>query len=272
MPIPCQGGALRNETWTSPSRACTLIEGGGEAVTDVGAESEVGVEEWGREGRREPVFDLPGVLVAIVGLLLVVQAGREFLSVNVDDMVLGVFAFIPDRYLLDAGQPAYPGGWGAMVWTFFTYAALHGSWMHLLFNAVMLAAVGRAVVMRIGTGRFLALVAASAACGAAMHLFIEWGSPAPMIGASGVVFGVLGAALRFVFAGPWRPLPSAVAALANPRVRGFILALVVMNLILVVVGSGPFGGDGGTVAWGAHLGGFLPGYFGFALFDPPLRR
>ncbi len=229
------------------------------------------VEERAGDGRGEPMFDLPKPLVAIVVVLVAIHLLRGFLTPGEDDMVLALFAFIPDRYVLEAGVPAYPGGWGGLVWSFLTYAGLHGSWMHLVLNAVMLAAVGRAVVQRLGTLRFLALVIVSAAAGAATHLVVDWGSGAPMIGASGVVFGVMGAVLRFVFASPWLPLPSAFGALALPRVRGFIVALVVMNVILVVLGSAPFGGDGGAVAWAAHLGGFLAGFLGFRLFDRPWR-
>lgn len=230
------------------------------------------VEERANAGRGEPMFDLPKPLVAIVAVLVVVHLLRGFLSPADDDMVLALFAFIPDRYILEAGVPAYPGGWGGLVWSFLTYAGLHGSWMHLVLNAVMLAAVGRTVVQRLGTPRFLALVVVSAVAGAAVHLVADWGSGAPMIGASGVVFGVMGALLRFVFAPPWQPLPSAIGALALPRVRGFVFALVLMNVLLVVFGSAPFGGgDGGTVAWADHLGGFLAGFFGFRLFDRARR-
>jgi membrane associated rhomboid family serine protease len=136
----------------------------------------------------------------------------------------------------------------------------------------MFAAVGRLVVRRLGTPRFVALAAATAIGGAAAHLVFDWGSGAPMIGASGVVFGLMGATLRFAFTPWWGPPPSVIGALRVPRVRGFIAALVLMNLILVVFGAAPFGGDeGGSVAWAAHLGGFLVGFFGFRLFDRPWR-
>ena len=220
-----------------------------------------------REPDGEPMFDLPPVVTGTVMVLVAIHLLRGFLSSNGDTMVMALFAFIPDRLILEAGEPAYPGGWGAVVWTFVSHAGLHGGWMHLMLNAVMLAAVGRPVAGRLGGGRFLALMVAAAVGGAAVHLAADWGSGVPMIGASGVVFGVMGAALRFVFVAPWRPLPSAVAVLALPRVRSFVAALVLMNVILVVVGSEPFGGDGGGVAWAAHVGGFLVGFFGFGLFD-----
>jgi membrane associated rhomboid family serine protease len=226
-----------------------------------------------RRAAREPIFDLPGVLVWLVGLLLAVHVLRGFLALETDDEVLLLFAFIPARYLPMIDWPIYPGGWGAVVWTFLTHAVLHGGWAHLLFNSAMLAAVGRPVVLRLGALRFLVLVLASAVAGAVAHLVFEWGSQAPMIGASGVVFGVIGAALRFIFVPAWQPLPSVRSALRLARVQRFIFALVVMNLLLVVVGTAPFGGgDGeGTVAWAAHLGGFLVGFFAYEIFERPWR-
>lgn len=229
------------------------------------------MEDTEKARRGEPMFDLPAVLVGLVALLAGIQLLRDFLPIPTDNWILELFAFVPDRLILENGVPAYDGGWGAVVWTFLTYAFLHGGWSHLLLNAVMLAAVGRLVIARFGTARFLALLAVSAVAGAAVHLAAAWGSDAPMIGASGVVFGVLGAALRFAFVPPWMPIPSAIAAFRLSRVRGFVLALVVMNLILVVFGAAPFGGGEGDVAWAAHLGGFLAGYLGFRLFDPPRR-
>ena len=225
------------------------------------------VDDHRRRSAKEPIFDLPGVLSGLVGLFLAVHLLRGLQSLDTDDEILLLFAFIPARYIPMVGWPIYPGGWGAVVWTFLSHAVLHGGWMHLLFNAATLAAVGRPVVLRIGALRFLVLVAASAAAGAACHLVFDWGSQAPMIGASGIVFGVFGAALRFIYVPAWQPLPSVRTALRQPRVQRFILALVVMNLVLVVAGTAPFGGDEGTVAWAAHLGGFLVGFLAFDRFD-----
>ena len=51
-----------------------------------------------------------------------------------------------------------PGGAGAEIWTFFTYALLHADWMHLGFNAVWLLAFGSPVARRFGMPRFLAVL------------------------------------------------------------------------------------------------------------------
>lgn len=216
--------------------------------------------------RREPVFQLPTVLVVLVGLLVAIQIGVGFLSPWGETLVTAWFAFIPDRVILDHGQPAYPGGWGAIVWTFLTHALLHGGWVHLGFNAAMLTAIGRAVLDRLDVVRFLAFLVFVTVAGAATHLVVEWGSGIPMVGASGAVSGLLGGMMRFLVP-TWDGRPASIGAtLADSRVRGIVAALVVMNVVLVVVGTGPFGGGDAGVAWAVHMGGFVAGLLGIGWF------
>jgi membrane associated rhomboid family serine protease len=223
----------------------------------------------GEPPRREPVFDLPWLLTVLIAVLAAITAARGFLAPATDDLVMALFAFIPDRYVLEAGQPAYPGGWGAMAWTFVTHAFLHDGWAHFGFNAAMLAAIGRAVLARIGTARFALFLLFVTVAGAVGQLVVDFGSGVPMIGASGAATGLLGGLMRFVFRPPWAPALTIRESLGHPRVQGFIGAIVVMNVVLAFVGSAPFGGSGGGIAWAVHLGGFLAGFLGFSWFDRP---
>lgn len=222
--------------------------------------------------RGEPIFLLPPVVTVLVGAMILLVVLRSWLSPSADQELVYAFGFVPDRYATDGGGSAYPGGAGALVWTFLTYAFLHEGWAHLLINAAMFAALTRPILERTGGARFLAFLAAATIGGALGHLAVAWGSEAPMIGASGTVSGLLGALLRFVFRPPWAPTAGVVEALREPRVRGVIAALVVMNVALVAFGTGLVGGAGGSVAWGAHLGGFLVGFLGFSRFEARLRR
>lgn len=222
--------------------------------------------------RAEPIFDLPPIITALVAVMGLLTLARGLISPDADLRLMATFAFIPDRFVLEDGAPAYPGGWGAMVWTFLSHAFLHDGWIHFGMNAAMMAAIGRVVAIRIGTMRFVLFFVASAAAGALVHLAIDWGSGIPVIGASGAVMGLLGGLLRFVFARPWGPPLTVVAALRHPRVQSMIGALVVLNVILVLLGTKPFGGSGGGIAWTVHVGGFLAGFFGFSLFDRPDLR
>ena len=84
----------------------------------------------------EPIFNIPPVVVALVAVLVLVHLARALLLSPDDDLeFLLEFAFIPARYdssVIPGG--ALPGGWGADLWTFVTYALIHGDIVHLGVN------------------------------------------------------------------------------------------------------------------------------------------
>jgi len=104
----------------------------------------------------EPVFNVPRVITATLALLIAIHAVRELLlsdDENIEFLLL--FAFIPVRYdptVLAMGS--MPGGLGAQVWTFVTYALIHGDLMHLAVNGVWLLAFGSPIARRFGALRF----------------------------------------------------------------------------------------------------------------------
>jgi len=156
--------------------------------------------------------------------------------------------------LLRGWEPVYPGQQVAM---FFTYAALHGSFIHLLGNMVAVLALGGIVVARVGGGGFLLLYAVSVFTGGMGYALLS-NADAPMVGASGAVFGLIGAwkfwewQLRHHLGSPMRPLWRS------------LLGLAVLNVVLWLMLSG-------MLAWEAHLGGFVGGVLFAAIATPSLR-
>jgi membrane associated rhomboid family serine protease len=231
----------------------------------------------------EPIFNVPPVVSLTLLVLAGIHAVREWvLTPDLDNEVLWLFAFIPVRYESSIlGHGVFPGGVAADAWTFVTYALLHGSWPHLLVNAVWLLAFGTPVARRFGAARFLLFFAVTAAGGALAHLAIYTGMRVPMIGASAAVSGFMAAAIRFAFqrGGPLRligndqdeacrvPALPLLAVLRDPRALMFLAVWFALNLVF---GIGSIGIDGGeqAIAWQAHIGGFLAGLIGFAAFDP----
>jgi len=55
--------------------------------------------------------------------------------------------------------------------------------------------------------------------------------------------------------------------LRNPRILAFLAIWFAVNLLFGIAVTLP-GLEGGTVAWEAHVGGFLAGLLAFSLFDP----
>jgi membrane associated rhomboid family serine protease len=232
---------------------------------------------------RERLFNLPPVIIALVAILGLVHA-ILVLVLTPEDVteVLLLFAFIPARYSpsLLLGE-VLPGGWAADVWTFVTYALIHADLGHLGFNGLWLLAFGTPVARRFGTVRFIVFFAATSAAGAAAHLATHFGELLPMVGASAAISGAMAAAMRFAFQ-PGGPLGSFGAhdensyrvpavpisqMLRDPRVLVFLLVWFGLN-ILFGFRSFPVTSPEQNLAWEAHIGGFVTGLLGFALFDP----
>ncbi len=151
-------------------------------------------------------------------------------------------------------QLAVPGWTDALVLTaglaleepyrVLTSAFLHseGSFIHILFNMYLLWMVGPIIESRFGRVRFLALYLLAAIGGSVGYvLFLDATSlvawQTRVVGASGAVFGLLGASLL--------ALPRSSAA------RSQIIGLLVLNGVLGFVLPG--------IAWEAHLGGLVVG-------------
>jgi membrane associated rhomboid family serine protease len=231
---------------------------------------------------REPIFNIPAVVVVVLLFLCAVHGVRVLLlAPETDRLLLWSMAFVPGRYETSVlGNGILPGGSGAEIWTFVTYALLHADLTHLGFNAVWLLAFGSPVARRFGSLRYLLFFAVTVAAGALAHLVTHPGELSPMIGASAAISGMMGAATRFVFqpGGPldgWRSDPERAAfipaaplmvALRNPRVLIFLAVWFGLNL-LFGVGSVSFVGEDQSVAWEAHVGGFLAGLLLFSMFD-----
>jgi membrane associated rhomboid family serine protease len=228
------------------------------------------------------MLNVPPVVTALLVTMAAVHAVRELvLSDRAYVEVLRWFSFIPARYDPVVVARGVPGGLGAQIWTFVTYAFLHGDIMHLGINAVWLLAFGSAVARRFGTFRFLVFFIVTAAAGAAAHLATHAGAMVPMVGASAAISGCMAAAIRFAFQsggplGPWRaheahayhvPAAPLRAALTDTRILAFLLVWFGLNIFF---GSGlvSLGGDEQQVAWEAHIGGFLAGLVLFPWFDP----
>ena len=236
--------------------------------------------------RREPLFNVPAVVVAVLALLALVHVVRVWILTEQQDVeFLLTFAFIPARYdatvLLNGG---WPGGFGAEIWTFVTYSLLHADATHLGVNAIWLLPFGSAVARRFGPLRFVAFYVVTAAAGAGAHLLTHAGEQFPMIGASAAISGTMAAAMRFAFqrGGPlgfWRsndeeayrvlaiPLSG---VLRDPRVLAFLAVWFGIN-ILFGLGTMPLTANDQIVAWQAHIGGFLAGLLLFDWFDPVPR-
>ncbi|WP_432283693.1 rhomboid family intramembrane serine protease [Aminobacter sp. BA135] len=218
--------------------------------------------------RREPVFNLPAIVIAIIGACVAIHLIRVYILSSDQDFALVVrAAFIPIRY---------SGQYDLEIWAFtspLTYAFLHGGFAHLALNMVWLAAFGSPLANRLGNARFSAFFAVTTLAAVALHYVLHSTDASPLVGASGAISGMMGAAARFSFQVDRSQGKPAFAGAPVPirdvfrsrTAMTFLGVWMVINLVTGIVGFTP--GVDNQIAWEAHIGGFLAGFLGIRFFD-----
>jgi len=205
---------------------------------------------------REPFFHAPPVVFWLIGLILLSHGARTLLFPVPDaDRILVDYAFIPERF--------------TRAETWLTYLFLHGSWTHAGINSLWLLAFGPPVAGRLGTLRFLLFYVFCGCAAALAQLGSDWGSPIPVVGASGAIAGLMGGAIRILYGGRWPgfgPPPPLAPILSRP-VLLFTGLWAMINVVAGLTGLG-LTGEGQLVAWVAHMGGFAAGLLAIGFFDP----
>lgn len=145
-------------------------------------------------------------------------------------------------------------------WTPLTYMFLHAGFGHIFFNMLTLFFFGPRVEMQLGGTRFVRLYLISGFAGAGLSILTPF---APIVGASGAIFGVM-----YAFAHFWPRAPIYIWGVIPIEAR----ILVAVWTAFAVFGGLGFGGGG--VAHFAHLGGFLGAfiYLRFAAFRVAAKR
>jgi membrane associated rhomboid family serine protease len=135
-----------------------------------------------------------------------------------------------------------------MPWQLLSYAFLHGSFTHLLFNMLGLWMFGSELERVWGPRRYTMILLASTLTAAAVQLLFTFaiGSNSPTVGASGAIFGLL---LSFGMLFPNRIIVPLIPPIPM-KAKYFVAIFGGLELIL------GFNGSSG-VAHFAHLGGML---------------
>ena len=145
-------------------------------------------------------------------------------------------------------------------WTLLLHVFAHGSVTHIVMNLTALFALTPIVVAFAGDWpgswlRFAALYFGAGLAGALLYLALHPFGALPMVGASGAICGLWGAAARIDECGT-RLVPIRSRQVWQNIVE-FVrsnIVLFVIVLLLVTMANG-----NGGLAWEAHVGGFLAG-------------
>jgi membrane associated rhomboid family serine protease len=122
-------------------------------------------------------------------------------------------------------------------WRLATSMFLHASILHIGFNMYVLWVIGRPVEQYLGTARYIGLYLVSGLAGGAGAV-VQSPPYVPVVGASGAIFGILGAMLIL----EWQ---------VTGRLAGQAMTLIVLNLGISFVIP--------NISWGGHIGGLIGG-------------
>jgi membrane associated rhomboid family serine protease len=143
----------------------------------------------------------------------------------------------------------------------------HGGLAHVLMNAAALLLLSGPLISRLGKPpvswmRYIYLMLGSGTSGAILFLMLNRGEASSMLGASGAVFGLLGTLARV------HPSTGHAVPIRSRRTwlvaRLFVQNHLILFALLAVVAL--LAGGSTLVAWQAHLGGLLFGFFAAPLF------
>jgi len=225
---------------------------------------------------REPIFNVPGVVLCLLAVFFAVHLGRWALSPADNRWMTELLAFIPAR--TTGAVPDLPGGRLAGIASLVTHIFVHGDLPHLFINSAWLLAFGSPVARRTDPLRFLAFFLLTGIAGALFYLAINGNVVTLLVGASGAISGLMGAAFRFMFAGMEHGGPGLAAsddisltplsqALRDRRILLAVAGWTGLNILLAWWAAGLTEAAG--IAWEAHLGGFYAGFLLYGLFDRP---
>jgi len=142
---------------------------------------------------------------------------------------------------------------------------LHGSWGHLLGNALFLWVFGKNVEDSMGRLRFLVFYLVCGLAAAAAHVAMSPASPVPMVGASGAISGVLGGYLVLYPKVRVNILFVFIIFIRVIKLPAYMVLLWWIGLQLLTATSDM---ESGVAVW-AHIGGFAAGLLLVKLFDDP---
>lgn len=144
-------------------------------------------------------------------------------------------------------------------WTLITYMFVHGGFLHLFFNMLILFFFGPPLESMWGGREFLKFYLVSGLGGAVFSYVFAFNSP--VVGASAAIYGVM-----LAFAMNWPDMPIHIWGILPVKAKWLVGFLAAVS-ILTITGQTIGGRAGDNVAHFAHLGGFAAAFLYLKLDD-----
>jgi len=210
------------------------------------------------------------LMIGIMGLTMALAFLKRFSLTQM--LVLGNFAIFLVEIFTSVTTSVYSLGFkpiylqtGDNLYTLITNLFVHSSAIHVIGNMLFLLLIGMALEERVGKLKFAAVYFTAGITGTLLESLVRWGSPVPIVGASGAIAGAVGAMLILY---PRDRIPFFVGPIFVPNVRAWIagLSFFGFQLLLYLLDNG------GNVAYTAHLGGFVFGIMAALIIPTPKKR
>jgi membrane associated rhomboid family serine protease len=204
---------------------------------------------------HNPRVRFPLMTLVLVLTNVLVYLWQATLPRQVGERLLLVAGAIPREIM--SLQDFAPRALVPVPLTILTSMFLHGGLLHVLGNMWFLWVFGDNVEDNLGRWRFVAFYLVTGVVGAVAQCLMMPGSPAPMIGASGAVAGILGG---YILNFPHARVVTLVLLWFIDVPAWVFLGLWFLGQFLIGSSSG--------IAWMAHVGGFLAGLGLVRIFAP----
>ncbi|EJF83855.1 hypothetical protein MCU_00523 [Bartonella elizabethae Re6043vi] len=217
---------------------------------------------------KEPLLNIPLIIVVLIVFCFCLYCiPQYFFSHHHYIEGLEFFSFTPALFKTN---PI------AFFYTMVSYSFMHGSFKHVALNMVWLLIFGSPLVRHFGVLRFLIFWVLTAVISVLTYFTFHQESIISLVGASGAVSGMMGAIARYGFpsglgvnAQREKPLGSLLSikkALCSKSVLIYISVWLAADVI-IGISSVLFEENGISIAWEAHIGGFLTGFLLVGFFD-----
>jgi len=206
-----------------------------------------------RDSTRSRSF--PVITVSLIAINLYIYYLQDTSTQAELGRLIAQYALVPARF---AGQLQANPLAALFHYPLVTSIFLHGSWFHVIFNMLYLWIFADNIEDRLGRPIFILFYLLAGIAGNLTHVLLNPGSPIPLVGASGAIAGVLGA---YIITFPRARITSLIFILFFVTIRDIpaIYFLLFWFLVQLVNGVASLGIMGNSVAYWAHIGGFLAG-------------
>ncbi|WP_455466955.1 rhomboid family intramembrane serine protease [Bartonella sp. B39] len=217
----------------------------------------------------QPLLNVPFIIVVLIALCFgTYLIPQYFFSPQFSIEILDLFSFTPVLFKV---EPL------AFCHTMISYSFMHSSFKHVAINMAWLLIFGSPLVRHMGNFRFFMFWILTAIIAVLTYFVFHQNSAISLVGASGVVCGMVGAIARYGFPRSYLtgstqnekllgPLLSIKKALRSRDVLVFVSIWLSIDFI-IGISSFFFKEDGVSIAWEAHIGGFFSGFLLIGFFD-----